>query len=115
MEVHESAVGDVRVLAPRGSLYSTTVRAFDRALNDTIDRGARLILIDGNGLEMMTSVGLRVLLTAAKRLQPMGGRLALCGLSAHLVNVFALSGFDKMFAIYRACDEGLAAIRGERG
>ena len=62
----------------------------------------------------MSSVGLRVLLQAAKRLKPLGGKLALCALNKHLQSVFALSGFDQVFPIYPARDEGLAALRAGR-
>lgn len=58
--------------------------------------------IDMNQLEYISSAGLGVLLRTHKRLMAAGDGLKLVNVSKHINDIFAYSGFDKLFDIRTA-------------
>ena len=52
----------------------------------------------------MGGMGLGSLLSVAKKLQPNGGKLAICGLTGMVKEVFRLSGFDKLIPGFENAD-----------
>jgi anti-sigma B factor antagonist len=57
--------------------------------------------IDMGELEYISSAGLGVLLRTHKRLMAAGQGLKLVNVSKHINDIFAYSGFDKLFEIHR--------------
>ena len=68
--------------------------------------------MDLTKLDYTKSVGLRVLLIAAKRLNGANGRFAICGLSDNAAEVFAVSGFDTIIDVRPDAQSALAALAG---
>lgn len=62
--------------------------------------------IDMASLEYISSAGLGVLLRTHKRLMQDGGGLTLVNVSAHIRDIFTYSGFDKLFTIRDAGNQG---------
>ncbi|MBT8085464.1 MAG: STAS domain-containing protein [Woeseia sp.] len=59
-------------------------------------------VIDLHDLEYISSAGLGVLLRTHKRLMTAGGGLELVNVNKHINDIFAYSGFDKLFKISAA-------------
>ena len=57
------------------------------------------VVLDCSALEYLSSAGLGVLLKTQKRLLAGAGKLRLTGVSRHLQDIFAYSGFDQIFEI----------------
>lgn len=55
--------------------------------------------VDFAALDYISSAGLGVLLAAQKRLRDAGGRMTLVNLNAHIRDLFAIAGFDRVFEI----------------
>ena len=109
METNEQDQGGVIVLEPPGRLDSMSCRNFEARLLAALDqKGA--VVVDCKGLEYVSSAGLRALLVAAKRNRTTGGRLALAALRDSIREVFDISGFTSIFAIYPTVAEAVAAI-----
>lgn len=106
--VHDE--GEVLVLVPAGRLDSGSAAAFEEVLLGPIDAGRTRLVIDLGDLEYISSAGLRVLLMAAKRLRQADGRLALCAVRDHIVDVFEISGFLSIFTVTAGRDEALATV-----
>ena len=66
--------------------------------------GEKNIVADMTRLEYISSMGLGTLLAVAKKLQPHGGKLAICGLTGMVKEVFRLSGFDKLIPGFENAD-----------
>ena len=81
-----------------------------RVLRDDAEFGFEQ-LIDLSGVDYISSAGLRVLLVLAKKVQQQKGKVALGGLVANVREVFAVSGFDSIFAIEPDTDAAIAAVR----
>lgn len=110
MEVTERRDGEVTVLELVGKLDSNTAKGFEERLMGLIDQGSSRLVLDFGRLDYISSAGLRVLLMAAKRLKAAHGRMALCGMSEHIREVFEISGFSSIFAIHGSQQESVAAV-----
>jgi anti-sigma B factor antagonist len=63
-----------------------------------------------DGLEFITSAGLRVLLLAAKLLQTTGGTLKLCNANQFVKDVLESSGFTSLIALYSTESEAVVSF-----
>ncbi len=104
MDIHQDHQGRVLVVAPVGRLDSTTSEALEQALTTALDQRECQLVVDFEGVTYISSVGLRVLLTVAKRIREGHGSLVLCALGDAVRQVFELAGFLPLFSIERARD-----------
>jgi anti-anti-sigma factor len=80
----------------------------EQAITHAIESGTRKILLDLSAVSYISSGGLRVLLSAAKRLREPGDRFGLCGLTPEVLKIIKLTGFTSIFNIYPSEGEALA-------
>ena len=73
---------------------------------DFLDEVDGHCVIDLAALEYISSAGLGVLLRTHKRLVSDGSGLKLVNVSAHIADIFAYSGFDRLFEVVPAAKEG---------
>jgi len=87
--------GDVVVSGRLDAAQAPAAQAFFDAVEGgcTVDMGA---------LEYISSAGLGVLLRAHKRLMTSGQGLELANVNSHIGDIFAYSGFDRLFVIRKA-------------
>lgn len=111
MTIHEERVGDVVVVAPMGRIDSTTSADLDTRLLALDAEGRRQVVVDFSGVEYISSAGLRILLTLAKRARDKAGRVALCSLDQSVRQVFDLAGFTALFSIVATRDDAIAVTR----
>jgi anti-anti-sigma factor len=109
MEIREDRHGPVLVIAPIGRIDSTTSGDLDARLLALRSAEAPRLVVDFDGVDYISSAGLRVMLTLAKRTKDGGGRLVLCALDPSVRQVFDLAGFSALFAIVASRDEAVAA------
>lgn len=107
MEISQTQKDSTVVLAIKGRLDTLSSGALQASLDKLINSGQHQILIDCTGLEFISSSGLRVLLSAAKQLNGMAGKIALCALKDRIKEVFDIAGFTVLFSIF---DDEAAAL-----
>ncbi len=95
-----------------GRVDGANAREFQQGLAAVIKASAGAVLLDMEKLSYISSAGLRVVLLAAKELRTQGSKFAICSLSASILEVFKISGFDQIVQIYGSQDEALAALNG---
>ena len=93
-----------------GRLNSGSSEEVMQRLGTVLDAGATKVVIDLSQLEYVSSVGLRVLIDAAKRVSRANGKLALCSLDANVREVFELAGFARLVPIFASHDEAVAHV-----
>ena len=99
MNVTQETVGDVLVVGPEGKLDTNSAKDLESVLLKAMDGGAHRILFDFSSLVYISSSGLAVILSAAKRVKKQAGRVALCRLNDNLQKVFELSGLHRILDI----------------
>lgn len=106
MQISTRTSNDIRIVAIAGNLDSTTSPEAQKAL-DAVLAGARTVALDFSAVDYISSAGLRVLLGAAKQLRASGGTLRLFGLNQSVREVFEISGFSTILAVYPSEAEAL--------
>lgn len=110
MEILTTQEGAVTVIAPVGRVDTATAPELDAAVEGAIAGGARRLLVDLAGVPYVSSMGLRTLLLAAKRLRGPDERFGLAGLTPEVEKVMRLTGFASIIACYASRDEAVAAL-----
>lgn len=101
-------MGDAVVLHVRGELDEETAATFRDRLDALIERDRiRYLVLDLRQLTFMDSSGLGVLLGRLRRLQEVGGRMALVRPAAHVRAVLELSGVGRLLPIYASARQAL--------
>ncbi len=104
MEINTEQIGTVTVARLRGDLDTGTSSIAGDALSALLDEGAQTLLVSLEEVGFVSSAGLRVLLSAAKRLS---SKLRVCGLNETVQEVFDISGFTTIFEVYENEQTGL--------
>ena len=110
MEIAKVEFEGVTILCLSGRIDAGTSELFKQHLLTTIgDRPARLVL-DFAQVEFISSIGLRVLVVAAKRLTTVHGHMAFCGLEGSVREVFELAGFQAVAPFFPDRDAAAASL-----
>lgn len=80
-----------------GRLDTTTAPALEKTINEDVGDVKNLIL-DLKGLEYISSAGLRVLLSAQKKMQKIG-TMKVCNVCESVMEVFEITGFADILTI----------------
>lgn len=92
LAIDYGANGEVVIAGRLDAAQCTAAQTF-------LDRVQGPVTVDCTRLEYISSAGLGVLLKTQKRLMASKGKLRLAGVSRHLQDIFAYSGFDQIFEI----------------
>jgi anti-sigma B factor antagonist len=99
MDTREEAIGDATILVPIARVDSSSAKAFEAKVLAVVNSGAAKIVIDFSELTYISSAGLRVVLVGAKMTR--GTRkFVLCAMKPNIREIFDVSGFAKILAIY---------------
>ncbi len=90
-----------------GRLDAMTAPTAEAELARAVDAGDGRLVLDLSGLDYISSAGLRILLTPAKRVARAEGRLVLFGLQPQVREVLEISGLLPIFKV--AADASAAA------
>ena len=80
-----------------GRLDTTTAPALDKAINENLE-GVKSLILDFKGLEYISSAGLRVVLSAQKRMQH-AGAMKVINVCELVMEVFEMTGFADILTI----------------
>ena len=80
-----------------GRLDTITAPALDKTINEDIGDTKNLVL-DVKGMEYISSAGLRVLLSAQKKMQKIGS-MKVTGVCEEVMEVFEMTGFADILSI----------------
>ncbi len=83
-----------------GRIDSITAPDVEKCLNALISGGSRMLVLDMQAVHYMSSLGLRVLLSAQKQLNKADGEILICGPPPSVLELFDMSGFKMLFRIF---------------
>ena len=93
-----------------GRIDNVTSAEMEASINAALDTSPRALLLDFTEVTFVSSIGLRVLLMAAKRCRKQNAAFALHSVAPQIVTLFGVSGLNAFFPIYPNCDAALSAI-----
>jgi anti-sigma B factor antagonist len=110
----DDASGHTVRVCPAGSLDSVTAPALERELAPILNGAATVLVLDLTGLAFMSSAGIRVILTARKRLAARGGTVLLASPQPQVAKAFDIIRALPDLALFKSVaelDEHLVALR----
>jgi anti-anti-sigma factor len=100
MNITETKLNAATVLSLAGRLDGIASPGLEQKVELLFTTGVRQLVFDCAKLDYASSAGLRVFLTAAKRLKAGGGKVAFAALTPAVRELFELSGFVAVLSVY---------------
>lgn len=102
---------NLHILAVTAKLDFTAVPLLEAELSKLLATGHTRIICDFSATEYISSAGLRVLLSALKRISKLGGRLLFCNLKPGVLEILNMVGFTSLFEIYESKEAALEQLQ----
>jgi anti-anti-sigma factor len=106
---HEIIDGSL-ILKPSRRIDSSSAKAFEDEASALVDAGPKKVVIDASDLDYISSAGLRVILTTAKKAKAAGGGLTIACARANVKEVLTVIGFDSIFGLHDSVDAARASL-----
>ena len=111
MEIATRMFADAAVVRPTGRIDHASAAPFEAALAPLVAEAASrqgALVLDFSGIAYISSVGLRVLMVAAKQMREHQAPLLIAGLQSLVAEIFTISRFDRVLTVVPALDDALA-------
>ncbi|MGC8718455.1 MAG: STAS domain-containing protein [Thermodesulforhabdaceae bacterium] len=109
MQIQTYQHNDIVIISFSGRLDAMTAADCEKAVDEVLATGVKLILLDLGDVDYVSSAGLRVILKAAKALYGTG-RLALARPQEGVREVLEMTGFGEIMPIHDSMDEAIAEL-----
>ena len=108
MEVNIKKEEKALIVSVTGRMDAVSAPEFEKKLGDWMDEGETNFIIDFDGLDYISSSGLRSILSTSKKLKEKDGQILLSSLKNSVKEVFDISGFSSIIPIYESVEAALA-------
>jgi anti-anti-sigma factor len=113
MQFSSRQFADVVVASPVGRIDHPNAGPFEAALLPLLPQSGiskEALVLDFSGVEYISSVGLRVLIAAAKQARANESRIAVASLQPIVAEIFGISRFDRILDVYPSVAAALAQL-----
>lgn len=93
-----------------GRLDATTTPQLEKKILSFIEKEKQKLLIDFSKIDYLSSAGMRLLLSATKKIKAHGGKLVFSAMNDEVMQIVKMAGFDKILEIYSTESEALKAL-----
>ncbi len=104
---HMGQKKDYSVITVDGRMDAVSAPEFEKFLNTLIDEGTVKVIVDFEGLNYISSAGLRSVLITAKKIQSKNGEILIVSLHDTVKEIFEISGFSTIIPIHASVDAAL--------
>jgi anti-anti-sigma factor len=111
LQISTRRLADVVIAAPAGRIDHQSAARLETALAPLLAEAAEqrgALVLDFSGVEYISSVGLRVLMVAAKQMRERHAALLVAALQDVVAEIFAISRFDRVLTVTPTLDDALA-------
>ncbi len=114
MEFSAQQIADVTLIRVTGRINHKTVKDFENALTPFLETDGPAsdtkIIMDFEGLDFLTSAGLRMLMIAAKTCSKQGRDIAVAALQPIVQEIFTISRFDLVLKVFPTVPDALEVL-----
>ena len=111
MEIVVTNESDIFIFSIQGRLDAVSVPELEECLNQWFEQSETKLIFDLDRLDYISSAGLRVFLTTAKKMKARGGKLCMARLRENVKNVFTISGFIALIPAFDTLGAAQDAIK----
>ena len=111
MQIATHQFAETSVAMPVGRIDHRNAAAFEAALLPLLAQAAQnkgALVLDLSGVDYISSVGLRVLMIAAKQMRAAEASLVVASLQSVVAEIFTISRFDKILTVCASLDAAMA-------
>jgi anti-anti-sigma factor len=101
---------EVKKVVLFGRLDSTTVGGVETQFSSAVTASGRSALLDLRGLEFLSSLGIRMLLSVARMVSRRGGQMVLFGARPMVAEVLNAMGLDEVLPIVATEQEAIGRL-----
>lgn len=112
MEIKTNEVDGVQIVDLIGKLDTVTSPEAEAKINELLTAGAQKMVLNLEGIDYLSSSGLRVFLGAAKKMMATGGKVVLCNPNSLVKEILHHSGFDTIIGVESSLEEAINSTRG---
>ncbi len=99
MQIHEEKKDGAVIFRLSGRLDAMTGPVVEEHVQRAIDAGPKKLLLDFSEVDYLSSAGLRILLSATKKMQSISGKCVVFSIAPKVMNIIRMAGFDKVVEI----------------
>lgn len=107
MKIKKNKTGNFTVLKIEGRIDTVHSGDLEKEVNKLFDSGEKHLIFNCEGMNYISSSGLRVFLVAQKKVLSEMGKLYLCNMQPAIQEIFRISGFSNLFKIFATQEEAL--------
>lgn len=111
LETNVRDVDGMNVLDVTGEIDVYTAPQFKEAINSVLSGGQKHLIINLAEVTYMDSSGFGALLSATKRLRPIGGTVNLVKCSGSIDRILKITRLNTIFGIFQSIDEALKTAK----
>ena len=101
--------GQKTVLRLRGRIDAATSGILEKEIQDNLNKKNYRLTLDFFEVDYLSSAGMRVLLSAAKKIKAQNGSFSLFGINEEVMEIIKMAGFDKILRIFSTEKEAISA------
>lgn len=101
---------DIRILDINGQVDASNATHLEEELDKLISAGRDRIVVNFKEVNYISSAGLRVFLSALKKMQLRNGRMLLCEMNSNVHRIFKLAGFTEIIGIHQTEAESISRL-----
>jgi anti-anti-sigma factor len=110
MDLKEMRAGDALVAAATGRIDLSNADSFRDALSASLAKAKTALILDLSGVDYISSAGLRALMIVFKAAKTENKAFGIAGLQPLLVEIFTISRFNQVFALFDHVRDGVAKL-----
>jgi anti-anti-sigma factor len=107
MTIKDEIKGDVVILRLSGHLDAVSAPTSECKMFEFINNGQIKLLVDLAGVQLLSSAGMRMLVSVTKKLKSSSGNLILTSVSPAIRDVLKMSGCFQVLEIANTVEDGL--------
>ncbi|MEM6253331.1 MAG: STAS domain-containing protein [Cyanobacteria bacterium P01_D01_bin.156] len=90
----------VHVIEPEGILDGTQTTAFREQVEQALEKGTKVLLVDLNQVTFVDSSGLGVLVACLKNARATECKMYICSINEQIRMLFELTSMDRVFEVF---------------
>lgn len=110
MDLTVTEHGDIKIIHLEGKLDVNLSIEIEAEFEKMIDAGTKKMVLDLRKVEYLSSSGLRIFISAMRKLKEKKGKLVLCNITPMVKKIFKIVELEDLFEIYDSIDKAVAAF-----
>jgi anti-sigma B factor antagonist len=110
LSIETDQAQNISVMKVKGRVDSDTAPEFDNALSKLLNESRNKIVLDLQGVDFLSSAGLRAMVKALKDAQKSGGDVRLASVSQPIEVILRTVGMMQMFKMFSTSEEAAAGF-----